>query len=75
MFDKKKMEKIVGCIKGSKDGISISKIAEKTGLHRHTVSKYVLALYFKRMVKIREVGKAKLIVATKRIDDWKNFNW
>jgi len=73
MFDKEKMKKIVSCIRRSKNGITISKIAEKTGLHRQTVSKYVLALYYKRMVKINEVGKAKLIIATKRIDEWKKL--
>jgi DNA-binding Lrp family transcriptional regulator len=46
---------------------SIEEIAEKTGIHRNTVSKYVFGLEKEGTVKIsRNVGRAKMYVVTKK---------
>jgi len=61
-------QKILKCLETEypKD-LSIEEIAEKTGLHRNTVSKYVWGLEREGKVKIsRKIGKAKLYIAHKK---------
>ena len=61
-------EKIVNCLKSEypKD-LSIEEIAEKTGLHRNTVSKYIWGLEKEGKVRMsRTVGRAKMYIYVKK---------
>jgi len=61
-------QSIVACLrKESPRDLSIEEIAAKTGIHRNTVSKYVLGLEKEGRVKIsRIVGRAKMYVIAKK---------
>ena len=49
------------------DGLSIQELAKKSNLHRHTVSKYVLALKEAGLIEQKEIGRAKVCILSKGI--------
>ena len=53
-------EKILGLLKKDTEGITISEIADKLNLHRHTITKYIYRLEGRGTIKIRKIGIAKL---------------
>ncbi len=53
-------KKIPGILKKDREGITISEMAEKLKVHRHTMTKYIYRLEGKRKIKIRKIGIAKL---------------
>lgn len=53
-------EMILNILKQSDTSLTILEIAERTGIHRVTASKYLAALEAKGHVNRRDVGKAKL---------------
>lgn len=53
-------ERIIGLLKKDTEGITISDIAEKLELHRHTITKYIYRLEGRETIKIRKIGIAKL---------------
>jgi DNA-binding IclR family transcriptional regulator len=54
------MERVLQEIKKHQEGLTILDIAEKTGINRVTVSKYVLVLAAEGKITQRKVGTAKL---------------
>jgi len=58
-------QKILECLENEYPrDLSIEEIAEKTGVHRNTVSKYIWGLEREGKVKIsRRVGRAKMYIA------------
>ena len=56
------MQKILECLKkAAPKDLSIEEVAEKTGIHRNTVSKYVFGLEKEGKVMLsRQLGNAKL---------------
>jgi len=61
-------EKILECLeKQYPRDLSIEEIAEKTGVHRNTVSKYVWGLEKEGKAKVsRKIGRAIMYVAVKK---------
>ena len=61
-------QSILACLREESPlDLSIEEIAAKTGIHRNTVSKYVLGLEKEGKIKIsRIVGRAKMYVVTKK---------
>ena len=53
-------KKVVQVLKEHPEGLTITQIAEKSGMTRQTSSKYVFALTFEGSVECREIGPAKL---------------
>jgi len=53
-------ERIVENLKRHPEGLTILDIAEKTGINRVTVSKYVLVLMAEGLMTQRKIGTAKL---------------
>ncbi len=51
---------ILGLLKKDTEGITISEIAERLELHRHTITKYIYRLEGREAIKIRKIGIAKL---------------
>ena len=49
------------------DGLSIKELARKSGLHRHTASKYVLALKEAGLIKQKEIGRATVCILSKGV--------
>lgn len=62
---------VVECLRrAAPRDLSIEEIASLTGLHRNTISKYVYGLEMKgKIVKTREVGRAKFYTIRKRIGE------
>jgi DNA-binding IclR family transcriptional regulator len=59
--------RILACLEKSEMDLSIHEIAEKTGIHRDTVAKWVeVLLAEKRIRESRKVGKARFFIATER---------
>jgi DNA-binding transcriptional regulator YhcF (GntR family) len=58
--------KILTKLEDSASGLTIIELANKTGIHRNTVSKYLLSLESDGLVKKKEIGAARLYVSTKR---------
>jgi DNA-binding IclR family transcriptional regulator len=56
------MQKILDCLKkAAPKDLSIEELADMTGIHRNTVSKYVFALQSQgKVVLSRQLGNAKL---------------
>ncbi|MCD6398382.1 MAG: helix-turn-helix domain-containing protein [Candidatus Aenigmarchaeota archaeon] len=52
--------KILHILKKNSQGLSISEIAKKSNVHRHTASRYILELKAKEVINIRKVGPTKL---------------
>ena len=52
--------KILDLLKKEREGITISEIADKLGVHRHTITKYIYRLEGREIIKIRKIGIAKL---------------
>ncbi len=53
-------KKIVRILKKNKQGLSISELAKKLKIHRHTVSRYIMELKGSGVVSVRKVGPTKL---------------
>ncbi len=53
-------KKVVDILKKDREGITISDIANKLKVHRHTLTKYIYRLQGEGKIKIREIGRAKL---------------
>ncbi len=53
-------EKIIKSLKEHPEGLTILEIAEKTGINRITVSKYIYGMTFEGLVHQRRVGPSKL---------------
>jgi DNA-binding IclR family transcriptional regulator len=53
-------EMILDILRKSDTSLTILEIADRTGIHRVTASKYLASLETKGHVKRRDVGKAKL---------------
>ncbi len=47
-------KKLPGILKKDREGITISTLAEKLKVHRHTMTKYIYRLEGKRKIKIRK---------------------
>lgn len=45
------------------DGMTLQTISSSTGIHRHTVRKYVHELHSENRIHVREIGRAKLCYA------------
>lgn len=57
-------EKILRCLQESEIDLSIQEIANKTGIHRDTVSKWIEVLLSEgKVIETRKVGKARLFKA------------
>lgn len=65
----KNSAKLIDVLKTSRYGLSINKIAEKTGWHRNTVSKYLNILEKEEKVFNREIGQYKLYLYQKGEDE------
>ena len=52
--------KIIGLLKKCREGLTISDMADRIKVHRHTLTKYIYRLEGEEKIKIRKVGKAKL---------------
>lgn len=59
------MQKILDCLKkAAPKDLSIEELADMTGIHRNTVSKYIFALQAQgKVVLSRQLGNAKLYTA------------
>jgi len=55
-------KKVVDILKKDREGITISDMANKLKVHRHTLTKYIyrFRLQGEGKIKIREIGRAKL---------------
>jgi DNA-binding Lrp family transcriptional regulator len=53
-------KRILRALKNNREGLTISELAKKLKLHRHTIPKYIYKLEGERKIKIRKVGVAKL---------------
>ena len=53
-------KKIIRILKKDREGITISDMANKLKVHRHTLTKYIYRLQGEGKIKIREIGRAKL---------------
>ena len=51
---------IINILRKNQDGLTLTSIAELTGLHRHTATKYVYELKGAGVINERDVGSAKL---------------
>jgi predicted transcriptional regulator len=51
---------IISILRKNKDGLSITEIAQKVGMNRRSVTKYVYQLLGEGLVYHRKVGTAKL---------------
>jgi DNA-binding IclR family transcriptional regulator len=60
MMENNFKERIVENLKRHPEGLTILDIAEKTGINRVTVSKYVLVLMAEGLMTQRKIGTAKL---------------
>ena len=58
--------KILNKLEDSVSGLTIFEIADKTGIHRNTVSKYLLGLEGEGLVRKKVLGTAHLYFSTKR---------
>lgn len=58
--------KILNKLEDSASGLTIFEIADKTGIHRNTVSKYLRGLEGEGLVRKKVLGTAHLYVSTKR---------
>ncbi|TXT60329.1 MAG: hypothetical protein BAJALOKI1v1_1280007 [Promethearchaeota archaeon] len=59
-------EKIINTLLDHPFGLSITEIAEKTGFHRNTVSKYMQKLEGKSSVNKKQIGTASIYTTRKR---------
>ena len=53
-------EKIIKSLRKHPEGLTILEIAEKTGINRITVSKYIYGMTFEGLIFQRRVGTSKL---------------
>ena len=59
-------KRILRLLKKDREGTTISDLAKKLKLHRHTIPKYLYKLEAQKKIKIRKVGVAKLCYLEKR---------
>ncbi len=62
-------EKIVEALSRNTEGLTILDLAETVGAHRHTVTKYVSQLIEEEVVRMREIGPAKLCTLNRQFDE------
>ena len=53
-------DKIVETLHEHPEGLTILKIAEYVGVHRHTVTKYIYELIGGNKIRVREIAAAKV---------------
>ncbi|MCD6274810.1 MAG: HTH domain-containing protein, partial [Candidatus Aenigmarchaeota archaeon] len=53
-------KRILKLLKKEGEGVTVSDLAKKSKLHRHTIAKYIYKLESQKKIKIREIGRAKL---------------
>ena len=53
-------KRILKLLKKEGEGVTVSDLAKKSKLHRHTIAKYIHNLEDQKKIKIREIGRAKL---------------
>ena len=58
---------IINILRKNPDGLTLTSIAELTGLHRHTATKYVYELKGAGIINERDVGSAKLCYLKERL--------
>jgi len=58
--------KILNKLEDSASGLTITELSKKLKMHRNTVSKYLFGLEKEGLVKMKEIGVAKLYLSTKR---------
>lgn len=69
MFRSDPIQAILEALKLNPEGLTLLSLAEVTGLHRHTCTKYVMELVGAGIVYQRDVGAAKLCYLSKKIED------
>lgn len=60
--------KIVEALSRNTEGLTILDLAERVGAHRHTVTKYVSQLVGDNIVRMREIGPAKLCILNRQLE-------
>ena len=68
MSKKDPIKSIIEALKLNPEGLTLLSLAEVTGLHRHTCTKYVHELIGAGIVYQRDVGAAKLCYLNKEIE-------
>lgn len=62
-------KRIVEALSRNSEGLTILDLAESVGAHRHTVTKYVQQLLEENILRMREIGPAKLCILNRQLDD------
>ena len=60
-MNKSKKDIVIGILKKNTDGLTIIEIAKELSISRNTVAVVVAELKGAELIRIREIGKAKLI--------------
>ena len=68
MFRSDPIQAILEALKINPEGLTLLSLAQVTGLHRHTCTKYVMELVGAGVVYQRDVGAAKLCYLSKKIE-------
>jgi hypothetical protein len=63
------MAKVAETLRKHPEGLTILRLAELVGMHRHTVTKYVYQLIGAGDIYQREVGRAKLCYLKERLEE------
>ena len=63
------MEKVTDVLGRHPEGLTILRLAELVGVHRHTVTKYVYEMIGSGDIYQREVGRAKLCYLKERMQE------
>jgi DNA-binding Lrp family transcriptional regulator len=53
-------KKIIRALEKNKEGLMLTELSDKVGVHRHTLTKYVYKLEAESRIKLRKAGIAKL---------------
>jgi len=52
--------KVLEVLKENREGVTLQEIADKLGVHRHTLTKYIYKLDGEGKIRVRKIGVAKL---------------
>ena len=63
------MAKVAETLRKHPEGLTILRLAELVGMHRHTVTKYVYLMIGSGEIHQREVGRAKLCYLKERLEE------
>jgi hypothetical protein len=74
MFRKDPIKAVIEALKLNPEGLTLLSLAEVTGLHRHTCTKYIHELIGAGIVYQRDVGAAKLCYLNKEIENKEEEN-